>query len=125
MFSHIMIGSNDIARSKKFYDAVLGTLGVGPAVTDPNGRLFYMSPAGVFCVTKPIDGKGATHANGGTIGFACANSEQAAAWHAAGVANGGTSIEDPPGVREGGMGKMYLAYLKDPDGNKICALHRM
>jgi catechol 2,3-dioxygenase-like lactoylglutathione lyase family enzyme len=125
MFSHIMIGSNDIARSKKFYDAVLGALGFGPAITDPNGRLFYMSPAGVFAISKPIDGKGATHANGGTVGFAAKTTAEADAWHAAGVANGGTSIEDPPGVREGGMGKLYLAYLRDPDGNKICALHRM
>ena len=125
MFSHIMVGSNDIARSKKFYDAVLGALGVGPAVTDPNGRIFYLTPAGVFAVSKPIDGKGATAANGATIGFAAKSSAEADAWHAAGVANGGTSIEDPPGVREGGTGKLYLAYLRDPDGNKICALHRV
>ncbi len=125
MFSHIMVGSNDIARSKKFYDATLGALGIGPAITDPNGRLFYMMPTGVFAVSKPIDGKGATHANGATIGFAAASGDQAKAWHAAGVANGGTAIEDPPGVREGGMGKLYLAYLRDPDGNKLCALHRM
>ena len=125
MFSHIMVGSNDIDRSKKFYDATLGALGIRPAVTDPNGRLFYMMPTGVFAVSKPIDGQEATHANGGTIGFAAASAEQADAWHAAGVANGGTAIEDPPGVREGGVGKLYLAYLRDPDGNKLCALHRM
>ena len=125
MFSHIMVGANDIDRSKKFYDAVLGTLGVPPATVDPNGRLFYMTPNGIFAVTKPIDGNAATSANGGTVGFAAATPEQADAWHAAGVANGGTSIEDPPGVREGGFGKLYLAYLRDPDGNKICALHRM
>ena len=125
MFSHIMVGSNDIDRSKKFYDAVLGTLGVRPAMTDPKGRLFYMTPAGVFGVSKPIDGKPATHANGATIGFACKTSAEADAWHAAGIANGGTAIEDPPGVRDGGTGKMYLAYLRDPDGNKLCALHRM
>ena len=125
MFSHIMIGANDIDRSKKFYDAVLGTLGVGPATVDPNGRLFYLTPAGIFAVTKPIDGNAATSANGGTVGFAAATPAQADAWHAAGVANGGTSIEDPPGVREGGFGKLYLAYLRDPDGNKVCALHRM
>ena len=125
MFSHIMVGSNDIARSKKFYDATLGALGVGPAVTDPNGRLFYMMPTGIFAVTKPIDGKPAAPANGATIGFAAATTEAADAWHAAGVANGGTSIEDKPGVREGGFGKLYLAYLRDPDGNKLCALKRM
>jgi catechol 2,3-dioxygenase-like lactoylglutathione lyase family enzyme len=126
MFSHIMVGSNDIARSKKFYDATLGALGVGPGVTDPKGRLFYLTPTGIFAVSQPIDGKPASAANGGTIGFACATSAQADAWHKAGVENGGTSIEDPPGVRDGGStGKLYLAYLRDPDGNKLCALHRM
>lgn len=124
MFSHIMVGTNDLDRAKSFYDAVLGTLGVPPAMVDGH-RIFYMTPTGVFSVSKPIDGEDATHANGGTIGFACNSPEQADAWHAAGVANGGQSIEEPPGVRAGGMGKLYLAYLRDPDGNKICALHRM
>jgi len=123
MFSHIMVGANDMDRSKKFYDAVMGALGAGPARVDDRGRLFYMTPTGVFAVTKPIDGKAATPANGATIGFACSSPAQADAWHAAGVANGGTSIEDPPGVREGSG--LYLAYLRDPDGNKLCALHRV
>jgi catechol 2,3-dioxygenase-like lactoylglutathione lyase family enzyme len=124
MFSHIMVGANDLERAKSFYDAVLGTLGVPPAMVDRH-RIFYRTPTGVFSVSLPIDGKPATFANGGTIGFACSSSEQAAAWHAAGIANGGATCEEPPGVREGGMGKMYLAYLRDPDGNKLCALHRM
>ena len=124
MFSHIMVGTNDLDRSKKFYDAVLGTLGIGPAVMDGH-RMFYLSPKGVFSVSKPIDGKPATIANGGTIGFAVESAEQAQAWHDAGIANGGKSCEDPPGVREGNAGKLYLAYLRDPDGNKICALKRM
>jgi len=124
MFSHIMIGTNDLDRAKKFYDSVLGTLGVGPAVVDGH-RIFYITPKGVFSVSKPIDGKPATAANGGTIGFAAASSEQADAWHKAGIAAGGTTCEDPPGVRSGNSGKMYLAYLRDPDGNKLCALHRM
>ncbi|MCK6554319.1 VOC family protein [Candidatus Binatia bacterium] len=125
MFSHIMVGSNDLDASKKFYDAVLGTLGLGPGITDDKGRFFYLSPHGVFAVTKPIDGKPATAANGGTIGFSVNDPATVDAWHAAGVANGGTTCEDPPGVREGGLGKMYLAYLRDPAGNKLCALHRM
>lgn len=124
MFSHIMIGTNDLDRAKSFYDAVLGTLGVPPAVVDRH-RIFYRTPTGVFAVSLPIDGEPATHANGGTVGFAAPSPAHADAWHAAGVANGGTSIEDPPGVREGAVGKLYLAYLRDPDGNKICALHRM
>lgn len=124
MFSHIMIGTNDLDRAKAFYDKLLGTLGIGPAVVDGH-RMFYLSKTGVFAVSKPINGEPACHANGGTIGFAAASKEQADAWHAAGVEAGGTSIEDPPGVREGSVGKMYLAYLRDPDGNKLCAMHRM
>jgi catechol 2,3-dioxygenase-like lactoylglutathione lyase family enzyme len=124
MFSHIMIGTNDLDKAKSFYDALLGTLGVPPAMVDGH-RIFYMTPTGIFSVSKPINGEPACHANGGTIGFAASSPEQAAAWHAAGVAAGGTTCEEPPGVREGGMGKMYLAYLRDPDGNKLCALHRM
>ena len=122
MFSHIMIGTNDLDRAKTFYDAVLGTLGVKPGFVDRH-RVFWRTPAGTFGVSLPIDGKPATFANGGTIGCACESPAQADAWHAAGVANGGATCEDPPGVREGS--NMYLAYLRDPDGNKLCGLHRM
>ncbi len=125
MYSHVMIGANDLDASKKFYDAIFGTLGVGPAMVDPKGRLFYASKTGMFGVTKPINGDPACGANGGTIGFAVESPEQGDAWHKAGVENGGTACEDPPGIREGAMGKMYLAYLRDPSGNKICALLRM
>lgn len=121
MFSHIMVGTNDLDKAKAFYDALLGTIGVAPGKVDRH-RVFYRTPTGTFGVTKPIDGKPATHANGGTIGFLCESPEQAAKWHEVGVANGGTSIEDPPGVRQGS--KMFLAYLRDPDGNKLCAIHR-
>ena len=124
MFSHVMVGTNDLAASKKFYDAVLGAIGVAAGQADPKGRIFYRTKTGVFGITNPLDGKAATHANGGTIGFACANPEQAKAFHDAGVANGGKSIEDPPGWREGSAGKIYLAYLRDPSGNKIVAVHR-
>jgi catechol 2,3-dioxygenase-like lactoylglutathione lyase family enzyme len=118
-----MVGAHDLAASKKFYDAVLGAIGLPAGQADPKGRIFYRTKTGVFGITKPIDGQPATHANGGTIGFACASPEQARAFHDAGVANGGKSIEDPPGWREG-PSKFYLAYLRDPSGNKICALHR-
>ena len=124
MFSHIMIGTNDLDRAKGFYDALLATLDVPASRVDGN-RIFFMTPTGIFSVSKPIDGKPATAPNGGTIGFACNSPAQADAWHAAGVAAGGVTCEDPPGVREGGNGKMYLAYLRDPDGNKLCGLHRM
>ena len=124
MFSHIMVGSDDIARSKKFYDALFAAIGGKEAITDPKGRLIYLHNGGVFLVTKPIDGEPATFANGGTIGFTMETPEKADAWHAAGVAAGGKSIEDPPGWREGGGMRLYLAYLRDPDGNKLCATHR-
>jgi catechol 2,3-dioxygenase-like lactoylglutathione lyase family enzyme len=125
MFSHIMVGSNDTARSKKFYDALFAAMGGQPGTQDARGRVAYAHNGGRFMVSKPIDGKSAGPANGGTIGFSMSGREQVDAWHKAGVANGGTSIEDPPGVRQGAAGQMYLAYLRDPDGNKLCALSRM
>ena len=125
MFSHMMVGSNDIPRAKRFYDALFGAIGGRPAMEDDKGRLVYLHNGGIFIVTKPIDGAPATHANGATIGFTMEGPAQADAWHKAGAENGGTAIEDPPGVREGGFGRLYLAYLRDPDGNKLCALHRL
>lgn len=125
MFSHIMVGANDLDAAKTFYDATLGALGYGPGVVDPKGRIFYMTDSGIFGVSAPIDGNPATHGNGSTIGFAAATTEAADAWHAAGLANGGTACEEPPGVREGDMGALYLAYLRDPSGNKLCALLRV
>ena len=124
MFSHIMIGTNDLDKAKAFYDTLLGTLGVKPAMVDRH-RIFYRTKTGTFSVSLPIDGKPATPANGGTVGFLANTQEEADAWHAAGIAAGATTCEDPPGVREGPAGKMYLAYLRDADGNKLCALHRM
>ena len=119
-----MLGTNDLDRARGFYDVLLATLDVTPAMTNGE-RIFYMTPTGIFSISKPINGEPATFANGGTVGFACSSPEQADAWHAAGLAQGGTTCEDPPGVRDGSMGKLYLAYLRDPHGNKLCALHRM
>ena len=125
MFSHIMVGADDIPSAKTFYDATLGVLGVPEGRVDDKGRVFYMTNTGIFGVSKPIDGGPASCANGGTIGFAATSTEQAKAWHDAGVAAGGKSIEDPPGIRSGPMGELYLAYLRDPSGNKLCAMHRV
>jgi catechol 2,3-dioxygenase-like lactoylglutathione lyase family enzyme len=128
MFSHIMIGTNHIEQSKRFYDAVLGTLGAGQPFVNkaPSGhtRLFYRHEGSTFCVSEPINGDSATSANGGTIGFKCSSAEQVQKFHDTAVAFGGQSIENPPGVRESEMGAMHLAYVRDPDGNKLCAIYR-
>jgi len=125
MFSHVMVGTNDVDRSKRFYDATFAALGGRPGRADPKGRLIYMHAGGLFLVTPPIDGEAATHANGGTIGFAADSPEQAQAWHKAGEEAGGTAIEDAPGIRTGMGVSLYLAYLRDPDGNKLCAMYRV
>ena len=128
MFNHIMVGSNDLARSEAFYNAVLGVLGAGPPLRNqsPSGhmRLFYRHEGNTICVAEPIDGEPATCANGATIGFKCSSPEQAKHFHDVAVAAGGTSIEDPPGLRTSTLGSLYLAYVRDPDGNKLCALYR-
>jgi catechol 2,3-dioxygenase-like lactoylglutathione lyase family enzyme len=124
MFSHIMIGTNDLDRAKSFYDALLGTLGVKPGFVDRH-RIFWRTKTGTFSASTPIDGKAATFANGGTIGFAASSPADVDAFHAAGLAHGGTTCEDPPGIREGAGMKLYIAYLRDPDGNKLCAVHRV
>lgn len=128
MFSHVMVGSNDIERSKRFYDAVLGVLGAGEPLRNQNSsgqnRLFYRHDGGTFCVSEPINGESASCANGATIGFKCGSPEQVVRFHDTAVAHGGLSIEEPPGLREGRLGAMHLAYVRDPDGNKLCALHR-
>ncbi len=126
MFSHIMIGADDIGASKAFYDAALGALGVPAGVVDEWGRVIYAHGGSRFLLTRPIDGEPATHANGGTLGFAAESTDAADAWHAAGLAAGGAACEDPPGIREATGGRrLYLAYLRDPAGNKLCALHRV
>jgi catechol 2,3-dioxygenase-like lactoylglutathione lyase family enzyme len=128
MFSHIMVGTNDIERSKRFYDAVLAVLGAGEPIRNQAGtghtRLFYRHEGTSFCVSEPIDDQAATCANGSTVGFKCTSAEQVVAFHDTAVAHGGTSIEQPPGLRGEGPGALYLAYVRDPDGNKLCALHR-
>jgi catechol 2,3-dioxygenase-like lactoylglutathione lyase family enzyme len=125
MFSHVMVGSNDMDRSRSFYDALFAAMGGKPGRADDKGRLSYVHKGAVFMVSPPIDGAAATHGNGSTIGFGLDSPERVDAWHQAGVAAGGTAIEDPPGVRRNAFGALYLAYLRDPDGNKLCGLYRV
>ena len=123
MFSHIMLGANDLEASKLFYDAVLGVLGI-KAGSFSHNKYFYRSPAGVFAITKPIDGNKATYANGGTIGFGAKSITDVDAFYASGIAHGGNSCEGEPGYREGAAGTVYIAWLRDPVGNKICAMYK-
>ncbi len=120
MFSHVMVGSNDVERAKAFYDLLFEKEGRA----DDKGRVAYRRGGSVFMISRPIDGEAACHANGGTIGFNFDTPEEVDAWHRRGLEAGGAAIEDPPGYRENAFGKLYLAYLRDPDGNKLCALHR-
>ena len=123
MFSHVMLDVNDLEKSRQFYDAVLGALGIAPGVANKQ-RYFYRNAGGTFAITTPINGEAACVGNGTTLGFSADSPAQADAFHAAGVAHGGSTCENPPGWREGPSGQLYLAYLRDPDGHKICVLHR-
>jgi catechol 2,3-dioxygenase-like lactoylglutathione lyase family enzyme len=116
LFTHVMIGSNDLDRSKSFYDATFVALGGTPGDVDIGGRLVYVREGSRLMITKPIDGKPATAANGGTIGFLAASPDHVSAWYKAGVEHGGTAIETPPTERPNGA---FVAYLRDPDGNKL------
>ena len=128
MLNHVMIGSNDIERSKRFYDAVLGVLGAGEpfrnVANSGHTRLFYRHDGSTFCITEPINDEEAKPANGSTIGFKCSSAEQVHQFHDVAVANGGTSIEEAPGLRESKLGSLFLAYVRDPDGHKLCAIYR-
>jgi catechol 2,3-dioxygenase-like lactoylglutathione lyase family enzyme len=125
MFSHVMLGAKDVAASKTFYDETLGALGVPAGFQDPKGRVFWRTKTGVFAVSAPINGQPASDGNGSTFGFAATDSAMVDAWHKAGLAAGGKAIEDPPGVRSNGAMQLYIAYLRDPSGNKVCAMYRM
>ena len=123
MFSHVMLGANDIQASKKFYDAILGVLGHKPGVQDEYGRIFYYTDKGILALTSPINGEPATHGNGFTIGLSARTPEIVDKWHEVGNENGGIPCEDPPGIRGNAQRQLYLAYLRDPSGNKLCATH--
>lgn len=129
MFNHVMVGANDIEKSKTFYEKVLGVLGFeGPGFenTAASGhkRVFFQHNGGALAISEPIDNEPATPGNGSTIGFKCDSPEQVKQFHDVAVANGGASCEDGPGLREGAMGPMHLSYVRDPSGNKLCAIHR-
>jgi catechol 2,3-dioxygenase-like lactoylglutathione lyase family enzyme len=123
MFTHVTVGTNDPDRARQFYDAVFEVLGI-PGQHTPKGAVYFnpdpAAATGMFGVVTPRNEEPACFANGGTVGFKAESTAQVDAWYAAGMANGG-SDEGPPGPREFGM-PIYAAYMRDPDGNKLCAL---
>ena len=122
MFTHMFLGSNDVERSRKFYDATMKELGYQNVVPPEAGMLVYSGPSGTLVVGKPYDGQPATVSNGATLGLAAQDDETVTRWHQAGLANGG--IDDgAPGPRERAPNNSVGAYLRDPDGNKLCGLY--
>ncbi len=118
-----MVGANDPEQARQFYDATMQALGFSESqMPEGSTRHFYgeFGKGAVFGVGKPGNGDDATYANGGTIGLAAKDKDQVDAWHAAGIANGG-SCEGEPGPRPNAPGNSYGAYLRDPEGNKLCA----
>lgn len=118
IFTHVVVGTNDLERSRKFYDATLATLGV-KRVMDMEKASLWGKDAPEFMVTQPGNGKPATFANGGTIGFAAPSRAAVHEFHRVALASGG-SDEGAPGPRAF-TPTAYAAYVRDPEGNKLCA----
>lgn len=121
MYNHVFVGTNDLEKARAFYDPVMGALGYANAASAAAPLLSYRCGEQGFAVRAPRNGDEATSANGGTIGFRAKNTDEVDAFHRAGLANGGTD-DGAPGVRSDSFGQPYIAYLRDPDGNKICAM---
>lgn len=118
VFSHAVLGSNDIERSKTFYDAALKPLGLTYLGEYRPGMIMYGKDVAAFFITKPLDGKSASFSNGATLGFNAKSAQEIDAFYKAGLDNGGTCA-GPAGPRA--APGSYAAYLRDPDHNKIVA----
>lgn len=125
MYSHVTVGTNDIERAMRFYDAVLAPLGLERHKTfrialgyAPKGFSGINAP---FWILRPYDGKAASAGNGPMAAFAADTRAAVDAFHAAALTNGG-SDEGAPGIRTHYHPNYYGAYVRDPEGNKLCAV---
>ena len=122
MFLYITIGISDLARAIRFYDAALAPLGLIRRVTEGD-EAGYGDAGDTRCrlwITRPYDGKPATVGNGSMPAFIAPSDAAVDAFHAAGLAHGGTD-DGKPGLRPYGPA-FYACYLRDPDGNKVSAV---
>jgi len=118
MIAYSTIGTNDMDRAVAFYDAVLGAIGGVREVTTPAWtRYGRPGERAKICLTPPFDKQRAAFGNGAMWAFEAKDRAAVDAFHAAGLALGG-SDEGPPGIRED---THYVAYVRDPEGNKLCA----
>ncbi len=120
MFTHMFLGSNDLGKSRAFYEAALAPLGRQNVMPADAPRIIFPSETSTLIIGNPANGQPANASNGFTVGFGAADTAAVDAFHAAGLANGGTD-EGAPGHRPTAPGNSYGAYLRDPDGHKICA----
>lgn len=119
IFTHVCLGTNDPHKARTFYDATLAPLEVKFIGKLGEHGMLYGKDAPELMITRPRDGQAASFANGGTVGLIAASRAAVDQFHAAGLAGGG-SCEGPPGPRPFPP-NAYGAYLRDPDGNKLCA----
>ena len=120
IFSHVTIGANDIAKAKAFYDALLKPLGLVRRADYPDAAAYGKADGPMpFWVVRPLDKNPATAGNGITIGLEADDRAAVDAAYKGGMAAGGKD-EGPPGVRENYSPNYYGAYVRDPDGTKIC-----
>jgi catechol 2,3-dioxygenase-like lactoylglutathione lyase family enzyme len=133
MFTYVCLGTNDLARATKFYDAALGALGL--ARCDTSGEVDWTGWVGwgtyqdqgareiALWLCQPFDGRPATSGNGTMVALRAGSWREVDAFFAAALASGGTS-EGAPGLRPQYNADFYAAYVRDPDGNKLAAVCR-
>lgn len=125
MIGYVTLGTNDIDKARAYYDALLGSIGAKQVMTLDRGFTYYAiapdQPG--FAITPPYDGAPATAGNGNMTAISIGSRAAVDAFHALALELGGTD-EGAPGLRSPeGPGAFYIGYFRDPEGNKLCAVH--